>query len=86
MHFEYASWSFLVHFGVHLYFRSLANGKCFLVDGLASYVTAVLLEILLFLGGVGVIHPTCVFFNYNIGSLPIPNLLLSWCLVKFNRV
>ena len=28
----------------------------------------------------------CFCLNYNIGSLPIRNLLLSWCLVKFNRV
>ena len=65
-HFECASWSFLVPFGVHEYFSSLANGslwfllkllretsflvylKCFLVDGLVTYVTAVLLGILQF--------------------------------------
>ena len=36
---------------------------------------------------VGVVNPTCVFcLDYNIESLPIPNLLLGWCLVKFDRV
>ena len=28
----------------------------------------------------------CFCLDDNIGSLPIRNLLLSWCLVKFNRV
>ena len=28
----------------------------------------------------------CLCLNYNIGSLPIRNLLLSWCLVKFIRM
>ena len=26
----------------------------------------------------GVIDPTCFCLDYNIGSLPIPNMLLSW--------
>ena len=44
------------------------------------------LSLMLFGGRIDDLCNGCFCFDNNIGSLPIPNPLLSWCLVKFGRV
>ena len=44
-----------------------------------SFLNFTLLEVVC----IGVVDPTCFHLDYNIGSLPITNPLLSRCLIKF---
>ena len=90
-HFECASWFFIVHFGVHLYFPSLANENLwFSFKLLRFYRRQVIFSLSLMLFGwwISDLRKSyeCFCWNYNIGSLSIHNPLLSWCVVKFGRL